>query len=325
MRIVVYGIGAVGGTIAARVALTGGEVVGIARGKMLDAIKANGGLKFTTANGVETTKFSCYADPSEFELRSDDAILLTVKSQDTDGALQRLRAAGAYEQPVVCAQNGVANERTSLRHFPNIYGMTVMMPAQYSTPGEVEAFGQPKYGLFDIGRYPNGEDEFTKEFSRILAAAGFDCLSDPDVMKNKYGKLLINVGNVVGAAFGTDARLGHWYDAARKEAEEVYTAAGIPFGDVDYNIPRRELMKSVSIPGVGRSGSSSLQSLLRGAGSIETDFLNGEIVLLGRLHGVSTPVNAALCRVAWRMVREGIKPGAFPEAEFGAALAVSKP
>lgn len=324
MRIVVYGIGAVGGTVAARLALTGGEVIGIARGKMLAAIRANDGLKFSTAKGTELAKFKCYEDPSEFELRHDDAILLTVKSQDTDGALERLRAAGAYRQPVVCAQNGVANERTSLRHFPNTYGMTVMMPAQYSTPGEVEAFGQPKYGLFDVGRYPFGEDKFTSEFSGILMSAGFDCLSDPDVMKNKYGKLLINVGNVVGAAFGPDARFGQWYDAARKEAEEVYSAAGIAFGDVDYNSPRRELMKASSIPGVERSGSSSLQSLLRGAGSIETDFLNGEIVLLGRLHGVSTPINATLCQVAWRMIHEGIKPGAFPEADFGAALALNR-
>ena len=320
MRIVVYGIGAVGGTIAARLAMTGNDVVGIARGKMLDAIKANGGLKFTSAQGVETAKFNCYAGPGEFELRPDDAILLTVKSQDTDGAIEQLRAAGVCEQPVVCAQNGVANERTSLRYFPNTYGMTIMMPAQYSTPGEVEAFGQPKFGLFDVGRYPTGEDNFTREFSSIVAAAGFDCLSDPDVMKNKYGKLLINVGKVVGAAFGTDTRHGQRYEAARKEAEAVYTAAGIGFGDVDYNIPRRELMKTVSIPGVDRSGSSSLQSLLRGAGSIETDYLNGEIVLLGRLHGVPTPVNAALCQVAWRMIQDGIKPGAFPEADFEAML-----
>ena len=47
-----------------------------------------------------------------------------------------------------------------------------------------------------------------------------------------------------------------------------------------------------------RPGASSWQSLARGTGSIEADYLNGEIVLLGRLHGVATPVNAALQRLA---------------------------
>src|SRR5690606_7207749 len=132
------------------------------------------------------------SDPGEFELRPDDAILLTVKSQDTESALERLLKAGAYAQPVVCAQNGVANERMALRHFPNTYGMTVMLSAQYAVPGQVEAFGAPKFGLFDIGRFPSGEDDFTRQLPGVLNPAGFDCVSDPDVMKNKYGKLLLN-------------------------------------------------------------------------------------------------------------------------------------
>ena len=48
------------------------------------------------------------------------------------------------------------------------------------------------------------------------------------------------------------------------------------------------------IGGRRRGGGSSWQSLARGTGTIETDYLNGEIVLLGRLHGVPTPVNLGL-------------------------------
>ncbi len=142
-------------------------------------------------------------------------------------------------------------------------------------------------------------------------------------MKNKHGKLLMNVGNMVGAALGTKARFGPWYDAARKEAEEVYKAAGIDAGDVDFDSPRRKLMQIVKLPGVERTGSSSLQSLLRGTGSIETDFLNGEIVLLGRLNGVKTPVNAALCRVGQEMIQEKMAPGTFPEAKLAALVEAS--
>jgi 2-dehydropantoate 2-reductase len=63
------------------------------------------------------------------------------------------------------------------------------------------------------------------------------------------------------------------------------------------------------VEGARRSGGSSWQSLARGSGSIEADYLNGEIVLLGRLHGVPTPVNEVLRREANRAAREKLPPG----------------
>jgi 2-dehydropantoate 2-reductase len=80
--------------------------------------------------------------------RQDDAILLTMKTQDTVAALERLRAAGAAGQPIFCVQNGVANERFALRRFPEVHGVTVMMPADLSAPGEVSVFSTPRHGIF---------------------------------------------------------------------------------------------------------------------------------------------------------------------------------
>jgi 2-dehydropantoate 2-reductase len=54
---------------------------------------------------------------------------------------------------------------------------------------------------------------------------------------------------------------------------------------------------------------------------VETDYLNGEIVLLGRLHGVPTPANTFFLDLSARMVREKLKPGAIPVAEVEGALA----
>jgi 2-dehydropantoate 2-reductase len=73
-------------------------------------------------------------------------------------------------------------------------------------------------------------------------------------------------------------------------------------------------MRRQPIEGVTKPGSSSWQSLARGTGSLETDYLNGEFVLLGRLHGVPTPVNEALCRLAQWMLREQVAPGTVGEA-----------
>ena len=62
-----------------------------------------------------------------------------------------------------------------------------------------------------------------------------------------------------------------------------------------------------------RAGGSTWQSLQRGTGSIETDYLTGEIVLLGRLHGVPTPANRALQAIATRMALTGEPPASRSE------------
>jgi 2-dehydropantoate 2-reductase len=56
--------------------------------------------------------------------------------------------------------------------------------------------------------------------------------------------------------------------------------------------------------------------LRRGTGNIETDYLNGEIVLLGRLNGVPTPVNELLQRRARQAALDRIAPGTVDPAEL---------
>jgi 2-dehydropantoate 2-reductase len=84
-------------------------------------------------------------------------------------------------------------------------------------------------------------------------------------------------------------------------------------------------MKFGVIEGGSRDGGSSWQSLARGLPTIETDYLNGEIVLLGRLHGVPTPCNEALQRVANRMVLERRNPGSLPVDDLLRDAALARP
>jgi 2-dehydropantoate 2-reductase len=316
MRAIVYGLGATGGTLAARLAQTGTEVIGIARGSMLDAIRAQGGLNFLSHHGRGVARFPVVASPNDVDWRPDDFILLTMKSNDTAAALDALAAAGVTHQPVVCAQNGVANERMALRRFPNVFGMVVMMPTQFIVPGTVAAMGTPTLGILDIGRASPGDNGMILPLAAALSQAGFLCDPTSDVMAGKYGKLLMNLGNIVGAALGIGARNGPWYDRVKEEGIAVLNAAGIISEDVGQADPRRRHMQRVPLDGVEEVGTSSMQSLIRGTGSIETDFLNGEIALLGRLHGVPTPANAAFQLVARRMVRDRMLPGSFPEEEI---------
>jgi 2-dehydropantoate 2-reductase len=317
MRFIIYGVGAIGGTFAAALARAGHDLVGIARGRMLEAIRSNSGLSFKSPAGTDHVSFPVVAAPADIAFRPDDVIFLAMKGQDTAGALEALRAAGVTTQAIVCAQNGVNNERAALRLFPNVYGMTVMLPADYVTPGEVICYGTPKLGLVDIGRYPQGLDDNVAAIATAMDSAGFAAFPLEHVMRSKYGKLRDNLGNVVEAALGHGTRSSALMQPIQAEADRVYDAAGIERIAIGNADPRRRgLMEMGAVEGVTRTGGSSVQSLKRGAGSIETDWLNGEIVLLGRLYGVPTPLNAGLVAIGHELVESGAKPGSMAEADL---------
>ncbi len=104
------------------------------------------------------------------------------------------------------------------------------------------------------------------------------------------------------------------------EAESCYRAAGIAYASESdvWNRARGVLN------GVRTLGDSSWQSLARATGSIETDFLNGEIVLLGRLHGVPTPLNARLQDLANPFARERRPPASLSVEAFRQLLRASR-
>src|SRR4029078_13666266 len=110
-----------------------------------------------------------------------------------------LWAQGVLNQPIFCFKNGVANEPLALRFFENVYGATVMLPADYDTPGEVAAYFAPRIGAFDVGRYPTGRGEAVETLCRILGASGFIATPRHDVMGSKYRKLLMNVRHIIYA------------------------------------------------------------------------------------------------------------------------------
>jgi len=140
-------------------------------------------------------------------------------------------------------------------------------------------------------------------------------------MRWKYRKLIMNLGNAVQALCGLEAGGGELLDAVTAEGEAVLDAAGIERATPDEDRERRgDHLRLRPIAGDRRQGGSTWQSLARGAGAIETDYLNGEIVLLGRLHGVPTPANEMLQRLARQSSIERRPPGSFTEAEILALI-----
>src|SRR4051812_18814977 len=96
MRFIVYGAGAVGGVVGARLFESGHEVILVARGAHADAIEARG-LTLRSPDGEATHRIPVVRSARAIDLSHDDGdcVLLAVKSQDTASALADLRGAGA--------------------------------------------------------------------------------------------------------------------------------------------------------------------------------------------------------------------------------------
>ena len=323
MRFVIYGAGAIGGLVGARLSDAGEEVLLIARGAHGEAIGRDG-LVVESAEGRKVTRVPVVVAPSPGLLSSADVVLLGVKSQDSASALAALRSAAGSRIAVACMQNGVDNEREALRLFSDVYAVCVMCPAAHLEPGVVQAFSSPVPGLLDVGRYPSGTDETSAQIARAFRSAGFDSVERPDIMRWKYAKLLLNLGNALEALLSPQDRSGvrDVRETAREEACACLDAAGIDYASAEEDDERRgDIMKLHSVGGGERGGGSSWQSLRRGTGSIESDYLNGEIVLLGRLYGIPTPVNELLQSLAVEAATARRPPGLLAAADLRRLLA----
>ena len=316
MRLVILGAGAIGGVVAGHLARAKRDVLVIARGAQLAAIRATG-LRVETPAGAFETRPEV-VEVANVTWRDDDVLVVAVKTQDLVAALRELAAPSRI--PILCLTNGLEAERIALRHTREVYGGCVMMPSSYLVPGTVQVWASPVPGLLDLGRYPDGTGEVADEIAGELVVAGFSSEVRANIMKWKRGKLLENLTNGAEAISGPAARTSQLAARAKAEGRACYAAANLSCVTEAEDAERRIALTSQSIAGAARGGGSTWQSLARGAGALETDYLNGEIVMLGRLHGVPTPVNEALQAFAAEAARSKLVPGSIPLAELVARV-----
>jgi 2-dehydropantoate 2-reductase len=319
MRYVLYGAGAVGGLVGAGLFASGHDVTLIARGAQYQAIKDRG-LQVNTPAGAERYHVPVIDHPRSITFGNDVVVMLGMKSQDTLDALGELGKVAPVSTNIVCVQNGVENERVALRLFQNVYGVCVVAGTSFLEPGVVVAEAGPIFGSLDIGRYPNGIDDVTLTIKQDLSSY-WRVFPRERVMEWKYTKLLRNLVLAVQVLCGPQVRQGKFFDIARAEGEACLRAAQITFiGDDEWSEARSQ-GPSVVLPPEGRKvGGSSWQSLARGTGSIESAFLNGEILMLSREFGIPAPANALLYELGMQMTTSGAPPGQMNEDELLALL-----
>ncbi|MEO6512020.1 MAG: 2-dehydropantoate 2-reductase N-terminal domain-containing protein [Nocardioides sp.] len=314
MRFIVYGAGAVGGVIAARLHLGGEHVQVVARGEHLDAIRRTG-LRLVTPDDEAVVRIPAGERLADLDVGSDTAVLVAVKSHQTAAVMHDVARSTPPDVTLVSAQNGVANEAVLLRGRANVLGIVVMLPSTHLEPGVVLQGSSNRPGLLDVGGYPSGTSDRAEAVAAGLRAGGFDSVVRPDIMAWKHRKLMLNLGNAAQATCAPSDERDRLVELAVAEGEAALAAAEIPvISKAEDDARRGDLLDTSRMR--GRGGGSTWQSLRRGTGDVEVDYLNGEVSLLGRLHDVPTPVNDLLRDAAWRLAAFRTEPGSLSAADL---------
>ena len=335
-RYIIIGAGAIGGGIGARLHQAGQVVVLVARGEHLERLQQDG-LRLRTPEEDVTLRVPAVGGPADLELGPEDVLVLATKTHQAQAVLAEwcdveVDGDPAGERlPILTALNGVASETMASRYFARVYGVCVWMWAAHLTPGEVILEGLPASGMFHIGRVPAAaaDDHDRKMLEGVRedwTGARLTTRLPPDVMDWKYRKLLSNVGNAVQALLGQQPGADDIVRAAQAEGRAVLDDAGINYTSDEEEQAARAVSFTVHpVPGLPEFlGGSTWQSLTRGTGNVETDYLNGELAMIARQHGRSAPLNSRLASLMRQAASRGTPPGSMSVAELAAHLGIDQ-
>jgi 2-dehydropantoate 2-reductase len=304
--VVVFGAGAIGSLVGARLHESGVNVRLIGRAAQVDAIRAKGLL----VKGKNQSRLAQL--PATTTLAGTaDIILLTVKSQDVQDACRTIAALHS-DATVVTMQNGVRSdqEAADILGRDRVVGCVLNISATYLEPGVVE---QNTSGLFQVGPpFP----ESKARVDDVLALLSLAIKTEPvaDVARSRWTKLMANLNNAIMAITGLPigkalrhpgltrlsiatiregvktAQLGGFGLDQSRWARTFRLMSTLPM-PLSYRVFRGRL--AGNFPPDSTYGPSTLQSLQRGSSS-ELDYLNGEIVALSERIGRPTPYNTGL-------------------------------
>ena len=291
MRIGVYGAGAIGGYVGARLAVAGHDVTLLGRPWLAELELAVQDL----GQSVQAASPSVIVDPEG--LAACELVLVTVKSRHSADAGEVLGRVLPPSTPVVSLQNGLHNpSRIAVGLGREVWAG--MVP--FNVIREEGLFRKATTGPIHL-------DRRAEVLGRALRRAGETVHLADDMGAVQAGKLLINLNNGICAAAGlgiaelvADRRARRCYAACIREGLEAFRRAGQPVVRVGALSPAL-LVRALPLPdGLVHTFAKELVSIdpaatgstlqdLRRGNPTEIDQLNGEIVALA---GERAPVNA---------------------------------
>lgn len=294
MRIGVFGTGGAGGHFGARLAEAGEDVVFIARGEHLQAIRAEGLRVEMPEREIVIRPAAATDDPAE--AGPVDAVLVGVKSWQVEEASRAMRPMLGPDTFVVPLQNGVeaAGQLAATLGAERVLGGLCATFSFIVAPGRIRSIGQVH--TVGFGELDNRASERAQRLRRAFEAAGVRATVPPDIHVALWQKFLFvvpfgGVGAVAGEPIGV---LRSQPEARRMLLDgmrEIFTvgkARGVPVpeGSVEKGM---EFLESLS-----PDGTTSLQRDIAEGRPSELEAWSGAVVRLGREAQVETPVHASL-------------------------------
>lgn len=309
MKIAVIGAGAIGSIIGGLLSKAGEHVTLVGRKAHVDTISRNG-LILDSIDGRAVIRVKA-AENLDFR---PDLALLSAKTQDIESSVRKVQSFLA-DALIVTMQNGVQSDDivAGVLGKENIISGVALYNCEFLEPGRVSyskllsttalLIGEP------FGVKGNRLQSLLALFNRALPTD-----TSEDIRGAHWTKLLWNLITAVPAVTGLSYQEGGRHPQIRelnvkltKEGLELVRMAGIRTAPVPglplsvletmASMPLAEassMMKNISeslgkTPALG----SMLQSIKRGR-STEVDYMNGEIVNLGKNKGIPTPVNSLI-------------------------------
>ena len=316
MKIAIFGAGAIGGLLGAKLAIAGAQVTFIARGPHLAAMQARGVI-LRSAAGDLTAHPRCVADAAEAGIQ--DYVFVTLKAHSLPAAAPAIASMMGPDSALVTGINGIPywyfygqdgphRDRRVQSVDPGGRLWTVLPPeqaigcvvypaAEVNDPGVItHVYGD----RFSLGEPDGRRSPRVEALSQALIAAGLKAPVRPrirdEIWVKLWGNLCFNpVSALTGATLDRLIARPDLRALCRSMMAEAQTAAealGIKFA---VSLEKR-------IDGaaeVGAHKTSMLQDLERGR-PMEIDALLGAVVELGELTGETMPI----CRSVLALVRE---------------------
>jgi 2-dehydropantoate 2-reductase len=302
LRVAVVGAGAIGGVLGARLQQAGHDVVFIARGATLDALRSRG-LILESIDG-DLTLPSVQATDDPHQVGVVDVVLVCVKATQVENLAPSLRPLVGPATAVIPVQNGVeASELLTIALGASnvLEGLGRVMVEQVA-PGHIRHTAVTP--IIEFGRRAGAPEQsaaYTQipRFAAALRGAGLVAEMPDDMGVAQWEKFLFiePIGAVAAAArvpFGIVRSMPASravIDAALHEVRDVGRAVGVawPHDAID-----RVWARYDSLPA---DGSTSMQRDLMAGRPSEFDAQTGAVVRIGRIHGVPTPVHDVLYAV----------------------------
>jgi 2-dehydropantoate 2-reductase len=289
MRIAIFGTGGAGGYFGAQLAQAGEDVVFIARGDHLRAIRATG-LRLETPSGDVTIRAKATDDPAE--AGKVDAVLVGVKAWQVTEAANAIRPLVGPDTVVVPLQNGVeaASELTAVFATNTLGGMCGTFSFVVG-PGHIRSVGGQNFIKF--GELDNQRTERVERLRQCFAHAKVAAEVPADIVKALWDKFLMvtsfgGVGSITRAPIGVTRAVPETrrlLEQCLQEGLAVAKARNVPMADT-------AVADTMSFyDGIPANGTTSLQRDIADGKRSELDYWNGAIVRFGRETAVPTPTN----------------------------------